>query len=180
MRLSRPGREKTFFLSWNSCRGMSLIEAMVSIVLMAMMVVLTLQSFHSGTRLWDSAYVHSKLTVEAQRALELMVKELRRSAASQINLISADTLRFKMPEAVDDAGNITWSGWYEYSLAGEQILRTVVATSDFVVVANEIAFLEFTQSGSPVTINIDIRAEQNTTYGHPIKVSLVGKAELRN
>lgn len=177
MKITRAWQKNSFFLS---LKGISVVEVVISIFLMSMMVVLTLQSFHSGTRLWDSAYIHSKLTVEAQRALELMVKELRRSAASQINLLAADTLRFKMPEAVDSAGNITWSGWYEYSLDGEQILRTVVATSDFVVVANNISSLEFTQSGSPVTINIEIAAEQNTTYGHPIRTSLVGKAELRN
>jgi hypothetical protein len=163
--------------------GFTLLEGMVSTFLMSIVVLLTMQAFHSGARIHDTTYNQSRLSGEARTAMERMTRELRNSTLTRVLMPQAGMLQFQVPAAIDANGNITWSGWFQYSLGGqdgEQLLRQDITSGATEVLANKITNLQFTVNANPATMTITMTSQDATDYGITLPVALSGTVDFRN
>lgn len=163
--------------------GFSLLEGMVSLSLMSLIVLMTLETFHAGTRMHDVTYNQSRLAGEARLAIERMTRELRNSNLARIVIPQANVLQFQIPSSIDASGNITWSGWFQYALGGvngEQLIRQNVVSGAWTALANKVTAVQFVQNQNPATVTMTLTAQDATDYGTVMPVSLSGSVELRN
>ncbi|MBI4549472.1 MAG: hypothetical protein HY714_00900 [Candidatus Omnitrophica bacterium] len=163
--------------------GFTLLEGMVSTFLMSIVVLLTIQAFHSGSRIHDVTYNQSRLSGEARMAMERMTRELRNSNLARVLVPQAGLLQFQVPAAIDANGNITWSGWLQYSLGGqdgEQLMRQDITTGATEVLANKVTNLQFAVNANPATLTITMTSQDATDYGITTPISLSGTVDFRN
>ena len=110
--------------------------------------------------------------------MDSMLKELRQSSLGRIT-ITASTVTFRIPQSVNNRGNITWSEAIVYSLGGmngKQLLRTQDEESR--VLANNIQGLQFSASGKEITITLVV--EKETVSQHTLTATLSSQVTLRN
>lgn len=164
-------------------KGFTMVEAMVSVMIMSIITVVTLQAFMTGTRLWDVTYTESRLSGESRMAIERLTRELRNSATARIAIPQLGVLQFQVPASIDASGNITWSGWIQYSIGGlnnEQLIRLDLTNGTTTVMANKVTTLQFVSNTNPPTLTINLTAQDATDYGTLIPIPLSCTVELRN
>jgi len=170
-------------------RGFTLIEIMVTSVVLAILIVGLFLVLSLGQRSWLTADTGIQLRQDISRALMVMSQELKQTSASKINIAlngSASSIRFKLPQdtngdgsIVDSTGNIEWSGYITYSLnASNQVVRSVDGGTTSII-ANNISALTFTRVLSEV-IQIDIAASKAADTGKTIEDSDQIILKLRN
>jgi len=164
-------------------KGFTMLEAMVSVMIMSIMVILTMQAFTTGSRMWDVTYTSSRLAGESRMAVERISRELRNSALTRISIPQTGVLQFQVPSSVDTNGNITWSGWFQYNIGGldnEQLIRQDLTAGTSTVVANKVTTLQFVSNANPPTLTVNLTVQDATDYGTVIPVPLSTTVELRN
>lgn len=160
-----------------------MVEVLVSLVVLSILTMMTLEAFSVGSRSADFTFTQSRLAGEIRKGLERMEKELRTSSSSRITVVQPNVLRFQVPTSIANNGVITWSGTMEYSLGGvnnEQLLRRDVAAGTSTVIANNVTALTFTLDSNAATLAIAMTAQDATYYGTSIPVALTGTVQFRN
>ncbi len=166
-------------------KGYTLLEAMISVMLMGLIAILTLGAFNAGTRSWDVNYIQLRLNREVRMGLERMTRELRNSDLSRIVIPQANTLQFLIPSSISANGAITWSGWWQYSLGGingQQLLLQDISGGGgtTTTIANGITNLQFVANANPSTVTITITAQGTTQYGTVASMTNTGTVQFRN
>ncbi len=164
-------------------KGFTILEAMVSMMIMSIITLLTVQAFMTGSRLWDVTYTRSRVSGEARMAIERLTRELRNSTMARITIPQASILQFQVPASIDANGVITWSGWIQYSIGGlnnEQLVRLDLTTGGSTVMANKVTTLQFVSNANPATLTVNLTAQDATDYGTQIPVPLSSTVEFRN
>lgn len=164
-------------------KGFTMLEMMVSVMIMSIITLITMQAFTIGSRLSDVAYTQSRVSGESRMAVERLSRELRNSTMTRITIPQLSILQFQVPSAIDASGNITWSGWIQYSIGGlnnEQLIRQDLTTGVTDVMANKVSTLQFVSNANPPTLTINLTAQDATDYGTLIPVPLSCTVELRN
>lgn len=164
-------------------KGFTMLEMMISVMIMSIITLITMQAFTIGSRLCDVTYTQSRVSGESRMAVERLSRELRNSAMARITIPQAGILQFQVPSAIDASGNITWSGWIQYSIGGlnnEQLIRQDLTTGVTDVMANKVTTLQFVSNANPPTLTINLTAQDATDYGTLIPVPLSCTVELRN
>ncbi len=165
-------------MSSKETNGFTLVELMLvvfifSIILGVVFVVLSMSS-----RSWQSGNVQVEVQQETRKGMYSMLKELRQSSLARIT-VTADMVTFRIPQNVDNSGNITWGEDIVYSLGGlngEQLLRTQDEESR--VLANNVQSLQFSASGKEITITLV--AEKESVPQRTITATLSSQVTLRN
>ena len=159
-------------------KGFTLIELMIvllifSIILGSIFAVMTM-----GNKAWQSGNVQVEIQQETRKGMDSMLKELRQSSLGQIT-VAANTVTFRIPQSVNNSGNITWCGDILYSLGGlndEQLLRTQGEESR--VLANNVQGLQFSASGKEITITVVV--EKESVSQRTLTTTLSSQVTLRN
>ncbi|OQX84755.1 MAG: hypothetical protein B6D55_08490, partial [Candidatus Omnitrophica bacterium 4484_70.2] len=90
-----------------------------------------------------------------------------------------NSLTFKIPQDIDEDGNITWSPDITYSLNGGNLVRTQEDNTQ--IIMSGITDLKFRiRSTLPQVLEIYITASKNTSWMKTITVNLSTKIRLRN
>jgi len=170
-------------------KGFTLVEVLVTSVVLAILIVALFLVLSIGQRSWLSADASIQLRQEIARAIVVMGQELNETSPAKINITlnnSSPSITFKVPQdtngdgyPVTAAGDIEWSPNITYSLnASHQIQRQVSggATS---IIANNIASLQFTRILNEV-IQINVTASKTSNIGRLVQDSGQVTIKLRN
>lgn len=155
-------------------RGFTLVEILVTSVILGILIVALFLVLSIGQRSWLSADVTIQLRQDIARGILSMGQELKETSPAKINLTlngSSNSITFEIPQdtngdglVVDTAGNIEWSPNITYSLnASNQILRTVSGGAS-TILANNITSLQFSRIQDKV-IRINITAAKTSGTG---------------
>lgn len=170
-------------------RGFTLVEIMVTSVVLAILIVSLFLVLSIGQRSWLSADVSIQLRQEIARGIINMGQELKESSPAKINLTlnsSSNSITFKIPNdnngdgsVVDASGNIEWSQNITYSLnASSQVIRAVSGGAT-TILANNITSLQFTRIQNEV-IRINITASKTSNIGKLVQDTGQIIVKLRN
>ena len=156
-------------------RAFSLVEVLVSLIIVSILVFALFSVMDVGSNSWFSADASVQLRQEIIKVFMTMERELKETRPAQINLTSgssSSSLTFKIPQdndgdstILDASGNVEWSGNIVYALNGSgQIIRTASGSSS--ILAQNIASLQFSRPSSALDIiQIDITAQKNSDQG---------------
>ncbi len=169
--------------------GFTLVELMVVIFIFSIIMAATFTVLSMGRQSWHTGSTQVELQQETRRAMDRMVRELRESASSQVNITGGGgIITFRLPEdadgdddVLDGTGNIEWGNQITYSLGGangDQVLRTTSAGST-AILANNINALSFS-SISASEISIGITARKDAVPGRTMQSTLNSQVTLRN
>lgn len=146
-------------------KGFSLVELLVSLVILSIVLGFIFSILHSGKTTWETADTVIEVQQQARQALDFMVKELRQSSDSVISGVPDDgsnytSVSFSIPTQWNDtAGQIDWSPTIEYSLVNNQIFRNA-SDGQPPYLANHINSLIFRRQATNV-IEVFIEALKN-------------------
>ncbi|MFA5096127.1 MAG: prepilin-type N-terminal cleavage/methylation domain-containing protein [Candidatus Omnitrophota bacterium] len=169
-------------------RGFTLVEVMVTSVVLAILVVALFLVLSLGQRSWLSADVSIQLRQEISRALVSMSGELSATSPARINLIlnnPAGSVTFNIPDtsgdgiAVDTAGDIEWSPAITYSLNAANQIQRSVAGGAVTILAGSITALQFTRIQNEV-VRMDLTASKVSGSGSTVQDSGQAVVKLRN
>lgn len=169
-------------------RGFTLVEIMVTSVVLAILIVSLFLVLSIGQRSWLSADVTIQLRQEIARGTINLGQELKESSPAKINLTlnsSSNSITFKIPQdtngdgvVVDSSGNIEWSPDITYSLnASNQVIRFSAGVT--AILANDITSLQFSRIQNEV-IRIDITAAKTSNIGRLVQDAGQIIVKLRN
>jgi len=170
-------------------RGFTLVEIMVTSVILAILIVTLFLVLSIGQRSWLSADVSIHLRQEIARSIIVMGQELNETSPAKINLtlnIPANSITFKIPQdlngdgdIVTTAGNIEWSPNITYSLNASNQIQRVVSGGATTIIANNITGLQFTRTQNEV-IQINITAGKVSDIGKIVQDTGEVIIKLRN
>jgi prepilin-type N-terminal cleavage/methylation domain-containing protein len=152
-------------------KGLTLIEVLVTSVVLAILIVALFLVLNIGQRSWIQGDANIQLQQEIARALVVMAKELKETAPKKIR-ISSGTITFNVPQdlngdgsIIDADGYIEWSPDIIYSLNGSnQIIRSFNGASS--IIANNISVLQFNfVLNEPSVIEVNITASKTSDSG---------------
>ena len=155
-------------------RGFTLVEILVTSVVLAVLIVSLFLVLSIGQRSWLSADVTIQLRQEIARGIINMGQELKETSPAKINLTlnnSSNSITFKIPQdingdgsVVDASGNIEWSSNITYALnSANQVTRAVSAGST-TILANNVTSLQFSRIQNEV-LRINITAAKTSNAG---------------
>ena len=164
-------------------RGFTLIEIVVCIGIIFVIIGAIFYVFKAGREFISTVSLKLELLNEARNALRFMEKEIITSRVSFLNIPADDnfynSLTFKIPQDIDEDGNITWSPDITYSLNGGNLVRTQEDNTQ--IIMSGITDLKFRiRSTLPQVLEIYITASKNTSWMKTITVNLSTKIRLRN
>ena len=151
-------------------RGMTLLEAIVAIVIFAIIITATYLVLIVGNRSWYSTDVTAEIRQEVVRALLKMQIELVQTRPSRTSIAvghSANSITFSLPQdrdgdgtVLNSLGQIEWSDNITYSRDGQnRIIRTVAANTS--VLAKDISSLLFNRTEDTI-LQVDINATKTS------------------
>ncbi|MFH0856213.1 MAG: prepilin-type N-terminal cleavage/methylation domain-containing protein [Candidatus Omnitrophota bacterium] len=172
----------------NSAAGFTLVEVLVTSVILAVLVTALFLVLNLGQSSWTNADTGIQLRQEIARALMFMSQELKQTSAAKIDLTlnsSAGSISFRIPQdpdgdgyVVDASGNIDWSPEINYSLnSSGQVLREYGGVTS--IIANNISSLAFTRILSEV-LQIDLTASRVSNTGVTLRDADQIIVKLRN
>ncbi len=189
----------------NYNRGFTLVEAMFSVTIFLMLMMLIAGSMINGLDLWQIAVCRSELQTQAQRAMNEMIKELR-GATSTVGAFppdadvlgvppNNDAIVFYLPVDIDGDGTIidALTGdteWdlvnpvqYGYDLIKHQLIK--LHNGNQRVLANYVTRVQFDDQTTEASLNRDeikitFELKRATSRQRTITVFLVAKVKLRN
>ena len=150
-----------------SARGFTIIEVVISAVIISLLIVAAFMVLEAGRGSWISGDIRTELRKEIIRVFMSMERELRETSpvsggpSARINLNYGETnnsLSFQIPQdingdgrVIDALGALEWSGNITYSRNGNnQIIRTAPDGSVSVLAATRnITGLEFSRFRAP-------------------------------
>ena len=157
-------------------KGLSLVEALVSILIFSLIMIAIVASVVVGRNSLFTTDTPTELRQNVLFSVMSISRELRKTAPSRTNLAagaSSNSLTFQVPFdnngdglTVDYAGNIEWGTAITYSLNGSsQLIRTQGGVTS--VVSPNIALLQFSRSATEdKIIQVDITAQKVTGAGN--------------
>lgn len=135
-------------------KGFTIVELLVSILIMTGMIIALFAAFEAGRNVYDSNQALIEKQRIIQQTLGSMVKELRQAKLADIAISSANTrIDFIIPRTVNP---LTLSSNIRYSIANNQIVREHPPGNQQVLAVN-IDLLTFTLSGNLLEITIQAR-----------------------
>lgn len=157
-----------------SARGFTIIEVLVSAVIMSFLILTAFAVLDVGRGAWFSGDVHTELRKEIIRVFMAMERELRETRpvsggpSARISLNYGETsssISFQIPQDIDGdgrildvLGEIEWSGNITYSLNGNnEIIRTAPnGTTSVFAATRSISGLEFSRYRTPDDLPNDL------------------------
>lgn len=164
-------------------RGFTLIEIIVCIGIIFVIIGAIFYIFKAGREFVSTTSLKLGLLSEARGALRFMEREIIASRVSLLSIPADDnfynSLTFKVPQSIDEDGNITWSSDITYSLNGNNLVRTQQDNTHIIMTG--VTDLKFRiRSTLPQVLEIYITASRTTTWTRTVTVSLDTKIRLRN
>jgi prepilin-type N-terminal cleavage/methylation domain-containing protein len=157
-------------------KGLTLIELLVSTVIMTIIIAALFMAMNAGQRAWFGGDTSVELRAQAIGAITVMNKELSKTRPSRTDLDigeQANSVTFSIPQdnsgdgsVVDAAGTIEWSPNITYSLNANQIIRASGGITR--VLAVDISLLRFTRTQDKI-MQIDITAQRTTQDGRQLQ-----------
>jgi len=170
-----------------NCKGVSLIEMLVTLFIFSVMVGGFYGILGVGDNSWRMNSVRIELQQDLRKAMVRMSDDLYGSGSGAITNVSADgsantSIVFKKATGVSGGATVWSSDYITYQLggAGSDELQRLVGT-DTVTIAQNISSLSITrQSATPNIVEIDLQAQKNTVKGASVTESLGFDIQLRN
>jgi prepilin-type N-terminal cleavage/methylation domain-containing protein len=170
-------------------RGFTLVEIMISSVVLAILIVTLFLVLSIGQRSWLSADVSIHLRQEVARSIVVMGQELNETSPAKINLalnIPAGSIIFKIPQdlngdgdVITTNGDIEWSPNITYSLNASHQIQRAVSAGATTIIANNITGLQFTRTLNDV-IRINVTAGKVSDTGRMVQDSGEVIVKMRN
>lgn len=160
-----------------------MIETIVSAVIILVMMGAVMAVCYSGRISFDTTQVKVGLYQKIRTALRSMEQELIQSSVSLLDISPNggfyDSLTLKIPQGIDDDGNITWSDDITYACNGTVLERTQggVVTP----LASDVTYLGFRiDPSTPSVVEIYVSAEKGTAFTRQLNVDLQVAVKVRN
>jgi len=132
-------------------KGFTLVELMVSVLIMTGMVIALFASFEAGRNVYDSNQGLMEKQKFVQQTMSAIVKELRQAKSADIAVSNGNTqIDFVIPTSVNP---LTTSSNIRYSISNNQIIREHPPGVQQVLAINVDA-LTFTLNGNLLEIEI--------------------------
>lgn len=173
----------------NPPRGITLVEIMVTSVILAILIVALFLVLSIGQRSWLSADASIQLRQDIARAIIVMGQDLSETSPAKINLAlnnPAASITFKIPQdlngdgtVVTVAGDIEWSPNITYSLNASNQIQRAVSGGATTIIANNITGLQFTRLQNEV-VRINVTAGKVSDIGKPAQDTGQVIIKLRN
>jgi prepilin-type N-terminal cleavage/methylation domain-containing protein len=166
-------------------RGFTLIEVLVSLVLVLFMFAALFMVLSTGRTAMSQADTQIALQQEIRKAVSEMTREISSSGASQVscpaNGTNCSSLAFNVSQGALSTGAINWStAMINYSLSSGQILRAQSGNTSRIL-ANNISSLTFRRLAATSRIlRINITASKTTAYNRPFSTTWDADVYLRN
>ena len=171
----------------NNVQGYTLVEALMTTLIMAVILGAILMILLSGSESWQVNSAQVEANQEVRKAMEWMKQELIQGGSSTITNVPADgtwypTITFKTASGVS-GGVITWSSnTIQYLRGGtnsQQLLRRSGGVDK--VIAIDMQALQFRrQSSSANVVEINVQAQKDTPRGTHLTASANFQVKLRN
>lgn len=170
-------------------RGFTLIEIMVTSVVLAILVVALFLVLSIGQRSWLNADASIQLRQELARAIVVMSQELNETSPAKINLTlnnPASSITFKIPQdlngdgsIVTATGDIEWSQNITYSLNAANRIQRQASAGAATIIANNISGLQFIRTQNDI-VQINLTAGKVSDTGRLIQDTGEIVVKLRN
>ncbi|MCX5696136.1 MAG: prepilin-type N-terminal cleavage/methylation domain-containing protein [Candidatus Omnitrophica bacterium] len=170
-------------------RGFTLVEIMVTSVVLAILIVSLFLVLSIGQRSWLNADVSIQLRQEIARSIIVMGQELNETSPAKINITlnsPASSVVFKIPQdlngdgyVVTTAGDIEWSPNITYSLNASNRIQRAVSGGATTIIANNITGLQFTRTQNE-TIQVNLTASKVSNTGRLVQDTGEFVVKLRN
>jgi len=164
-------------------KSFTLVEVIVSVGIIIIIIGAIFFVFKATREIFYTTSLRIRLWEKAKEALSYMEKEILSTRSSFLS-IPADgnfynSLTFRIPQDIDEDGNITWSENITYSLNDHNLIRTQGANTQ--IISSDVEELRFRiESGLPQVVEIYITVSGVTPYNRTISVSLDTRVRIRN
>jgi prepilin-type N-terminal cleavage/methylation domain-containing protein len=172
--------------------GFTLVEVMFVVAIFSVMFVVAFDVLLSGRRSFDVSSIRYDIQTNAALGLNNMMRELKNSASSQIDISAdGDFVEFSVPIGYDGNGDIIWGAdaiadnQIRYEVSGAQLLRDRLNSSGVLIanttriLANYVESVFFTGRTNGLTMNITT-SEQNKVTREWLSESLSSTLTFRN
>lgn len=132
--------------------GFTLIEIMVTFVIMSFIVWSIYAIFNMADKTWNFDMGIVDLQQDARQAMDKMVKEIRQTRSSIVIITGGTQISFQVPIDITTSP-VTYSTPISYYLESNQIIREY-PVNEKAVLANNIDNLNFTRTGDIVEIEL--------------------------
>lgn len=160
--------------------GVTLVEALVTVIIFTVILGACYMLLISGTDAWEANDTKMQLQQDLRKALGWISEDLRQSGTGVISDVPADgtpysSITFNKVSGVS-GGAIVWdTSAVAYSLSGTDLERQVGSQTP-TVIAQNVSSLAFQRSSStPKIVEVSIAAQEQTTRGK----SMTGKAYIQ-
>ena len=158
-------------------RGFSLVEILVSVLILTFLVAGIFAVLNVGDMSYDADMGLIHLQQQARLAMDAMTRELRQADSNSIVIpVGADSITFIAPLALNPT---QWIGPITYQLDTNQhqIIRTLAGVPNKIV-GNNISSLSFDKDGD--ILDIEFTCQMTTTRRRDLSLSLKEQVRLRN
>ncbi len=152
----------------NSQQGYTLVEALISVLIMSVMLLGVYGVLQTGNTLITNDNAAVETGQQVRNAMDRIMREVRESSAATISTLSATNK--KITFTTPNETNI------QYYLSGTNLVREY-PSGTVKTIASSIGSLGFSLTGS--LLKIDIRGDK-TYFGKTISLYLTEKVRLRN
>lgn len=175
-------------------KGLSLVEVLVTVVLLSFIMGVCYALLISGSDSWETNNARVELQQELRKGTDWITRDLRQAGSASITDVPANGTTYTSitfyKGAGASGGNLVWdSNTTKYLLGGSgstQLQRQIGAQTP-AVVAQDIQVLQFSRSSSnPNVVNVTLQAQKATPRGKnlsgktSIQASMSFKIYLRN
>jgi len=170
-------------------RGFTLLEVMVTVLILSFLVGALYVSMNAGQRTWEVNRAQIDLQRELRKSMEQIKKDLFETGSAAIVDVPADdvwytSITFHIPNTALN-GSILWeSNTFQYILGGTGLtelhrINSMGPATD--IVAHDIQSVQFRrQSATPNIMEVALVGEDITLKGNSLTYQLNFELELRN
>ncbi|MFC1704183.1 type II secretion system protein J [Candidatus Omnitrophota bacterium] len=163
-----------------SCQGLSLVEVLVTVLILAMMGGIFLSVVVVGNSSWITNSIQVELQQEIRKAILWISDDLRQSGPTRVDVeddsVPHTSIQFDICTG-GAAGVITWSANpIDYHLDGNQLIRDDGAER---VISHNIQTLQFWRDVSDI-VDVQLVAQKSVLGGRTVNVTSSFQVQLRN
>ena len=168
-------------------RGVTLVEIMIAVALVAGISSIIIATMAAGRQTWQVESARMSTSMELRRGLDSLSRELVSTRIADINTelpaldlwyvmpTDVPTLTFQVPNVIvdgggnrviqlDGGGNVVFSNLITYSVVAGQLLRTQNGATQ--VLANGVSQLRFRRpTATPSVVEIDLQVQRTGGTG---------------